>query len=139
MQPTQGQGCQGRLTSTLLLAEKRMNISHLGKMQAHDNEGYTCGWNHDTCGYTERQPLPDFQGVLGDLGGDRFGGPHPGVMAAVMADNSVHFISYDISLTRFRRLGHRRMDGRRPRFRAITAQCYVAEAPVGRRGLHGTS
>jgi hypothetical protein len=28
-------------------------------------------------------------------------------MATVMADNSVHFISYEISLDTFRRLGHR--------------------------------
>jgi hypothetical protein len=89
------------------LAEKRMNVAHLGKMQAHDNEGYTCGWNHDTSRHTEIEPLPDFQGVFGDLGGDRFGGPHAGVFAVVMADTSTHVLSYEISLTTFRRLGHR--------------------------------
>jgi prepilin-type N-terminal cleavage/methylation domain-containing protein len=111
MRPTKVSEVKDGLSSTLLLGEKRMNVAHLGKMQAHDNEGYTCGWNHDTMRYTEREPLPDFRGVLGDLGGDRFGGPHPAVMATVMADNSVHFISYEISLDTFRRLGHRG-DGR---------------------------
>ncbi len=95
------------LSSTLLLAEKRMNVAHLGQLQAHDNEGYTCGWNHDTLRHTQIEPLPDFQGVFGDLGGDRFGGPHEGVFAVVLADCSTHFLSYDISLTTFRPLGHR--------------------------------
>ena len=107
MQPTKVAEVTDGLSSTLLLAEKRMNVAHLGKMQAHDNEGYTCGWNHDTSRHTEREPLPDFRAPFGDLGGDRFGGPHPGVFAAVMADNSTHFLSYDISLELFRRLGHR--------------------------------
>jgi prepilin-type N-terminal cleavage/methylation domain-containing protein len=107
MVPTKVKDLKDGQSSTLLLAEKRMNVAHLGKMQAHDNEGYTCGWNHDTSRHTEIEPLPDFQGVFGDLGGDRFGGPHAGVFAAVMADTSTHVLSYDISLTTFRRLGHR--------------------------------
>ena len=107
MIPRKEKDVKDGLTHTLLLAEKRMNIAHLGKMQAHDNEGYTCGWNHDIMRYTEREPLPDFRGTFGDLGGDRFGGPHDGVFAAVMADTSIQFLSYDISLTTFSRLGHR--------------------------------
>jgi prepilin-type N-terminal cleavage/methylation domain-containing protein len=107
MVPTKVKELKDGQSSTMLLAEKRMNVAHLGKMQAHDNEGYTCGWNHDTSRHTEIEPLPDFQGVFGDLGGDRFGGPHAGVFAAVMADTSTHVLSYDISLTTFRRLGHR--------------------------------
>ena len=107
MVPTKISDVQDGLAYTMLLGEKRMNVAHLGTLQAHDNEGYTCGWNHDTLRHTEIEPLPDFQGVFGDLGGDRFGGPHPGVLAVVMSDNSVHFLSYEISLTTFRRLGHR--------------------------------
>lgn len=107
MIPRKEKDVKDGLSSTLLLAEKRMNIAHLGKMQAHDNEGYTCGWNHDTLRFTQREPLPDFRGTFGDLGGDRFGGPHDGVFAAVMADTSIHFLSYDISPTMFSRLGHR--------------------------------
>jgi prepilin-type N-terminal cleavage/methylation domain-containing protein len=107
MVPTKAAGVKDGLSYTLLLAEKRMNVAFLVQLQAHDNEGYTCGWNHDTMRYTEREPLPDFRGSSGDLGGDRFGGPHDGVFATVMADTAVRFLSYDISLTTFRRLGHR--------------------------------
>jgi prepilin-type N-terminal cleavage/methylation domain-containing protein len=107
MIPTKISQITDGLSSTMLLGEKRVNVAHLGKLQANDNEGYTCGWNHDTMRYTEREPLPDFRGALGDLGGDRFGGPHDGVFGIVMADNSTHFISYDISRETFRRLGHR--------------------------------
>jgi len=107
MVPTKIAQITDGLSSTLLLGEKRVNVAHLGKFQANDNEGYTCGWNHDTMRYTQIEPLPDFHGVLGELGGDRFGGPHPGVFAVVLADNSTHFLSYDISRETFRRLGHR--------------------------------
>lgn len=94
---------------TMLLGEKRMNIRLLGKMQANDNEGYTCGWNHDIMRYTEREPRPDFMHAS-DPGDDRFGSSHPGGMCYANVDASVQFLRYNISLTTFQRMG-RRDDG----------------------------
>lgn len=108
IRPTRVRDVKDGLGRTLLVAEKRMNIAFLGKMYANDNEGYTVGWNHDTLKYTDRGPLPDYSiNVEGDLGGDRFGGPHVGVFAAVLGDNTTRFFSYEISDLAFNRLGHR--------------------------------
>ncbi len=96
-------------TKTLLLGEKRINLTMLGKMQANDNEGYTCGWNHDVMRYTTREPRPDFHGKAdgSELRGDRFGASHPMGLNISLADGSVRPISYSIDLEVFKRLGHR--------------------------------
>ena len=94
-------------SNTMLLGEKRMNIDLLGRMQANDNEGYTCGWNHDTLRYTSRAPRADFSHPS-DPGDDRFGSSHSGGMNVALGDGSVRFISYSIELDTFKRLGHRR-------------------------------
>jgi prepilin-type N-terminal cleavage/methylation domain-containing protein len=94
------------LSNTLLLGEKRINLAHLGEMQANDNEGYTCGWNHDVERYTSREPLPDFHHET-STGEDRFGSSHPGGLNIVLCDTTVHFIPYTISAETFRRLGDR--------------------------------
>ena len=94
------------LSKTMLLGEKRMNVAMLGKMQANDNEGYTCGWNHDTMRYTARAPLPDFN-TGSDPGDDRFGSSHTGGMNISLGDASVRFLEYAIDLDVFKRLGHR--------------------------------
>ena len=91
---------------TLLLGEKRMNLQLLGKMQANDNEGYTCGWNHDTMRFTSRVPLPDFRHAS-DPGDDRFGASHPGGMNIALCDGSVRFLAYSIDQVNFARLGQR--------------------------------
>ena len=92
-------------SSTMLLGEKRMNIRLLGKMQANDNEGYTCGWNHDTSRYTDRSPLPDFVHPS-DPGDDRFGSSHPVGMMVSLADASVRFLPFNVELVVFTRMGH---------------------------------
>jgi hypothetical protein len=93
-------------SNTLLLSEKRMNIGLLGQMQANDNEGYTCGWNHDIMRYTAREPRPDFVHAS-DPGDDRFGSSHAGGMNIAQADTSVRFLTYDVELDVFKRLGCR--------------------------------
>jgi hypothetical protein len=92
-------------SSTMMLGEKRMNIRLLGRMQANDNEGYTCGWNHDTSRYTDRVPLPDFRHES-DPGDDRFGSSHPTGMMISLADASVRFLPYNVELIVFSRMGH---------------------------------
>jgi type II secretory pathway pseudopilin PulG len=93
-------------SNTLLLSEKRMNIHLLGQMQANDNEGYTCGWNHDIMRFTTREPRPDFHHAS-DPGDDRFGSSHSGGMNIALADSSVRFLTYDVELDVFKRLGCR--------------------------------
>ncbi len=93
-------------SKTLLLGEKRMNVSLLGKMQANDNEGYTTGWNHDTMRYVGRRPLPDFNHNV-DPGDDRFGSSHTAGMNICLADGAVKFLGYDIDPEVFKALGVR--------------------------------
>jgi len=93
-------------TNTLLLGEKRINLTRLGQMQANDNEGYTCGWNHDIMRYTNREPRPDFNFGTG-IGEDRFGSSHQSGFVVTMVGGSAHLLSYSIDLTTFQRLGHR--------------------------------
>ena len=93
-------------SKTLLLGEKRMNVALLGQMQANDNEGYTVGWNHDSMRYVGREPLPDFTHASAP-GDDRFGSSHTGGMNIALADGAVRFLSYDIELEVFKRLGVR--------------------------------
>ena len=94
------------LSKTMLIGEKRMNISQLGKMQANDNEGYTCGWNHDTMRFSRRAPRPDFNEGTAP-GDDRFGSSHPIGMNVGLGDGSVRFITYEIDLTSFIRFNDR--------------------------------
>ncbi len=93
-------------SQTLLLGEKRMNISLLGRMQANDNEGYTCGWNHDTVRFTSRSPRPDFVHAS-DPGDDRFGSSHPAGLVISLCDASVRFFPYNTELAIFTRLANR--------------------------------
>jgi prepilin-type processing-associated H-X9-DG protein len=92
-------------SNTLLLGDKRMNLSRLGQPQTDDNEGYTAGWDHDTVRYTRRDhpPAPDFTG--NGLSGDRFGSSHTGVFNTVFADGSVHVLRYTIEPVIFSYLG----------------------------------
>ncbi|MCA9138658.1 MAG: DUF1559 domain-containing protein [Planctomycetales bacterium] len=90
-------------STTLLVAEKRLNITFVGSPQNDDNEGYTAGWNTDTMRSTVKPPLPDLTG-LGD-GDDRFGSSHPGLFYIGLADGSCRTVTYSIDEDLFRRLG----------------------------------
>lgn len=96
-------------SNTLLLGEKRINLSRLGTMQANDNEGYTCGWNHDIMRHTNWEPRPDFNHPSNY--DDRFGSSHPGGLNVLLCDGSVQFVQYSIDLDVFKRLGNRQ-DGK---------------------------
>jgi prepilin-type processing-associated H-X9-DG protein len=90
---------------TLLVGDKRLDVTDLGQRQPDDNEGYTSGWDEDTVRRTDRPPLPDARsGGSGDL---RFGSSHPGRFNVVFADGSVRSISYSINPTVFSYLGNK--------------------------------
>lgn len=96
-------------SNTLIIAEKRLNIFYLGKMVAHDNEGYTCAWNHDTSRHGHQEPRPDYSADDGGAtDGDRFGSSHNGGMNIALADGSVRFMNYNIALETFKRMCNKR-------------------------------
>jgi prepilin-type N-terminal cleavage/methylation domain-containing protein/prepilin-type processing-associated H-X9-DG protein len=94
------------LSNTLLVAEKRLNLFHLGQPQEDDNQGYTAGFNLDTVRKTHRAPAPDYRARFGD-GGGLFGSSHPGRFNALFCDGSVRGISYTIPKKLFRLLGQK--------------------------------
>jgi prepilin-type N-terminal cleavage/methylation domain-containing protein len=91
-------------TSTLAVAEKRLNLRYLGQRQQDDNEGYTAGWDEDTVRDTKNTPERDY---VGDAdGGDKFGSSHPSTFNSVFVDGSVHGLSYGIDAAVFNALGN---------------------------------
>jgi prepilin-type N-terminal cleavage/methylation domain-containing protein/prepilin-type processing-associated H-X9-DG protein len=94
---------------TLLVGEKRMNLSNLGQKQDDDNDGYAAGWSSDTVRNTDRAPAPDHH--EGGSGHRRFGSSHPGRFNAAFADGSVRSIPYAVDPAVFELLGHK-SDGR---------------------------
>lgn len=88
---------------TLLVADKRLNVSRLGRPQDDDNEGYSAGWNEDTIRRTSDPPAPDH---TDDGDGEKlFGSSHPSGINMVLVDGSVRFIVYGVSKKVFQALG----------------------------------
>jgi hypothetical protein len=93
-------------STTLMVAEKRLNQFYLGQPQQDDNQGYTAGYNLDTVRKTHLAPLPDFSSPAGN-GGGLFGSSHPGRFNAVFCEGSVRAISYAIPKSVFTLLGQK--------------------------------
>jgi prepilin-type processing-associated H-X9-DG protein len=96
-------------SNTLVVAEKRYALRHVGSNPGYDNEGYICGWDWDVMRRGDWVPLPDRKD-----GGDpqpHFGSSHPGGVNSVFADGSVHLISYDVDRITFARICHRQDGG----------------------------
>ena len=94
-------------SSTMMVAEKRLNRSNLGQPSSEDNLGYTAGWDEDTLRCTDKIPMPDFFGTTTPNDLERFGASHPDRFNAVFADGSVRSISYTIDKTIWGYLGDR--------------------------------
>jgi prepilin-type N-terminal cleavage/methylation domain-containing protein len=92
-------------SNTLLVGDKRLNLTQLGQPQADDNEGYTCGFNEDTMRLTSLPPRPDFIGDPSLFGGKLFGSSHIGRFNVVLADGSVRSVSYGVSPPVFKAFG----------------------------------
>ena len=93
-------------SNTLMLGDKRLNLSFLGQYQSDDNEGYTDGWDHDVERYTNEAPLPDYVNSGGGDGAQRFGGSHTGGFNVIFCDGSVKMLQFSIDLTTFSYLGN---------------------------------
>jgi len=83
-----------------------MDLRNLGQYQSDDNEGYTCGWDHDVVRLCSSPPAPDTNNGSG-WGEQRFGSPHPAGANFVMVDGSVKMIAYTITQNTFWKLGVR--------------------------------
>jgi prepilin-type N-terminal cleavage/methylation domain-containing protein len=93
-------------SNTLLVSEKRLNLNFLGQEDAtDDSQGYTAGWRNDTMRKTTRPPQRDYRAPFGD-GQGIFGSSHPSGINALLADGSVHSISYSIDKLTFQLLGN---------------------------------
>jgi prepilin-type N-terminal cleavage/methylation domain-containing protein/prepilin-type processing-associated H-X9-DG protein len=94
-------------SQTLLAGEKRLDLGWLGTNAPDDNEGYTCGFDHDSMRLTTRRPAPDPRESDNATGDNLFGSSHPDVFNVVFADGSVHTLSYQISRIVFSYLGNK--------------------------------
>jgi prepilin-type N-terminal cleavage/methylation domain-containing protein len=92
-------------SNTLMVGEKRLALDRIGKGAPDDNEGYTCGWDHDVIRKTSSPPAPDPLTSDTWTGDDLFGSSHVGLFHAVFADGSVHSIPYSIDPLIFSFLG----------------------------------
>ena len=92
-------------SNTLMLGDKRMDLTFLGTFQGDDNEGFSTGWDDDTIRYTSLQPMPDTRNGSG-YGDLHFGSSDPNGFNAVFADGSVHILRYNIDLGLFQSLGN---------------------------------
>lgn len=100
-------------SKTMLAAEKWIHVSkYLGSYPA-DDLGWATGWDFDALRSTLIKSRPDSQDPPPvdsndeDPGNYPFGSAHADGINAVFADGSVPFISYDVDLENFNRLGHR--------------------------------
>jgi len=93
-------------SNTMLIGDKRMDLSRLGQFQSDDNEGYTSGWDHDVIRFASLSfpPSPDHRLNIG-WGEQRFGSSHTGGLNMAMGDGSVRFIPYTINLNVWQALG----------------------------------
>jgi len=92
---------------TMLVGEKRLDLGWLGNTAPDDNEGYTCGFDHDSVRYTIVPPAPDQWFSDNATGDNAFGSSHPDVFNVVFADGSVRTLSYNISPLVFSYLGNK--------------------------------
>jgi prepilin-type N-terminal cleavage/methylation domain-containing protein len=95
------------LSNTLMVGDKRLNLTPLGDWQEDDNEGYTAGFDEDTIRRTADPPQPDYYGERYDKGYELFGSSHRGIMNFVFADGAVHSLSFSIDPQVFDYLGDR--------------------------------
>jgi prepilin-type N-terminal cleavage/methylation domain-containing protein/prepilin-type processing-associated H-X9-DG protein len=107
-------------SKTMMISEKWVHSSlHDGSGGQADDRGWTDGWDFDAMRSTLMRPLSDGQDPAPPPGPQQqptawynypLGSSHSGGINAAFADGSVTFISYDIELENFNRMGNR-IDG----------------------------
>ncbi|MDO4574186.1 MAG: DUF1559 domain-containing protein [Planctomycetia bacterium] len=99
-------------SNTFLLGEKYLSPENYDggtdSVYCHsDDNGILFGTDPDTCRMTSVRPYADRQGFMNNETPVNFGGPHPGGLRMVMADGSVHSVSFSVDGTIFQALGTR--------------------------------
>jgi len=99
-------------SKTLLYGEKALNTAYIEVLGGDDDndQGWNLGYDWDIIRWTAAPPTPDLKFTnKGDWGAHKneFGATHTSGMQCVMADASVHSISYEINRNTFRILGSR--------------------------------
>ena len=102
-------------SKTLLVSEKWVHITqNLGvRDMTADDKGWSDGWDFDALRSTLIQPIPDTQDPPmpindpNDPTNYQFGSSHAAGINVLFSDGSVGFLSYDIELELFNRLGNR--------------------------------
>ncbi|MDX1963704.1 MAG: DUF1559 domain-containing protein [Pirellulales bacterium] len=99
------------LSKTLLYGEKSLNLKFLEAISGTDqdnDQGWNLGYDWDVVRWTAGTPIPD-RFIEGSWGSNSnlFGSGHPAGLQIVMADASVHTISFEINRVTFQRLGHK--------------------------------
>ncbi len=90
-------------SNTYMVGEKKHGDHQIGSNPGDDNEGWTCGWDHDVIRRHDRRPMPN----RNESGFHRFGSSHPGGVNFLFGDGAVHIVPYTIDLEVFARMGHR--------------------------------
>jgi len=94
-------------STTLLVAEKRMNRFWFGQSRSDDNEGYTGADDWDMMRSANLKPAPDTNEETSENGYGEFGSSHRSGFNVLFVDGSVRHLSYQIDQTLFSRLGTR--------------------------------
>ena len=95
------------MSSTMLVGEKRMNISYCTtQCGPDDNDGYVGGFQDDVVRWGAFAPAPDWQGPFATFatlipGDYQFGSSHPSVVQFVFCDGSLQGIHYSVDPTVF--------------------------------------
>ncbi len=99
-------------STTLLAAEKCLNMGLLGKSQTDDDSGWMDGWDWDHIRWGYFPPSPDWNDSSSAHAGyaflhGAFGSSPPEIFNAVLCDGSVRSFGYDVDLDVFKRLSSR--------------------------------
>jgi prepilin-type N-terminal cleavage/methylation domain-containing protein len=94
-------------SNTLMVAEKQCHATVLGTAGGDNEVWNNSGWDQDHVRFGEAVPEPDSKHPTNrspTFWSVRFGGPHPGVFTAAMADGSVRSIKYSIDAANWLRI-----------------------------------
>jgi len=93
-------------SNTIMVGEKQLHVSVLGSAGGDNEVWNNSGWDQDHERFGEAVPEPDEKhptSASPTFWSVRFGGSHPGVFNAVMADGSVRSIRYTTDATNWMR------------------------------------
>jgi prepilin-type N-terminal cleavage/methylation domain-containing protein/prepilin-type processing-associated H-X9-DG protein len=93
-------------SNTVMVAEKQVHVTVLGKAGGDNEVWNNSGWDQDHVRFGEAVPEPDDKhptSASPTFWSVRFGGSHPGVFNAVMADGSVRSMRYTTDTTNWMR------------------------------------